>query len=330
MPGKLSALGMILLISPLCAALAAPITQFNQLVSFGDSLSDGGNAAIATLGAFPGANYATRNVPGVPFSVGYFTDGPGTNPGTSSPTGLWIDQLAGYLNITDPTPVLAPGGGTNYAVGSAESGTSSLQDVGNQVAAYIGSHTGNANTLYTIWSGANDIFDGKNPVTAADELYQSILALSADGAKYFLWLNVPGLGNTPLGRSNAMALNTLTSAFDSEWAVDLAALQARGIDVTGVDVDALFNQILNSPGSFGFTDVQDSAQGLTGVNPNNYLFWDGEHPTTAADALVAQLALNDLVAVPEPLSAGLALIGLFALFAARNKRRRRFNAGRAA
>ncbi len=38
--------------------------SIDQIVAFGDSLSDTGNVAIATLGQFPGDNYALRAVHG--------------------------------------------------------------------------------------------------------------------------------------------------------------------------------------------------------------------------------------------------------------------------
>lgn len=328
---KFLAVTGLLLMSPVYAALALPITSVNQLVVFGDSLSDAGNASIATLGAFPGPNYATRNVPGVPFPVGYFTDGPNTNPDTASPSGLWIDQFAAKAGLADPQPFLAPLPDTNLAVASAQTGSANPQDVSNQVLAFDATHpTGlPSNALYTIWAGSNDILNGNTSLQAvnkaADSLYQNILSLAAGGAKYFLWIDLAPLGDTPMARAagaqTSAALNAASVAFNAEWATDIAKLQGQGIAVVGVDVYTLFNQITSAPGSYGFNDVTDSAQGMN-ANPNSFLFWDGEHPTTAGDALVANLAFNDLVATPEPMSIGLALIGLFGLIATRKLRRR--------
>lgn len=140
------------------AALASTISsgQVSQIVTFGDSLSDGGNASIATGGAAPGPGYATRPVTGVPFPVGYFT-----NPQSSTgPSGLWIDQFAAKLGVADPSPALAPLGGSNYAVGGALTGSASLGDMQNQVNLFLATHPGNASptALYTLWGGSNDIF----------------------------------------------------------------------------------------------------------------------------------------------------------------------------
>jgi phospholipase/lecithinase/hemolysin len=109
-------------------------------------------------------------------------------------------------------------------------------------------------------------------------------------------------------------LNGASEAFDVTWSADIAALRAVGIDVEGVNVAALFGQITGDPSKFGFTDVTDPAWcgpgGLptcAGNNPNDFLYWDGEHPTTAADAQVAALAF---AATPEPGSLWLSFLGL--------------------
>src|SRR6184192_3886946 len=110
-------------LAPLVLAAATLVTppaslaaSYSDIFSFGDSLSDPGNASIATAGAFPGPGYATRSVPLVPFPVGYYT-----NPQSGSgPVGLWVDQFAAKVGVPDPLPFLAPLGGTNYSIGSAD------------------------------------------------------------------------------------------------------------------------------------------------------------------------------------------------------------------
>jgi phospholipase/lecithinase/hemolysin len=282
-------LALIALLSPL--ATAGPIGSVNQLVVFGDSLSDNGNAAIAA---------AQLGIPFPPLS-----NGP-----------LWIDQLAGKLSLPDPQPFIAGTGGTNYAIASAQTGSNGLSGVTDQLAAFALAHPGGApvDALYTLWAGANDIFNGDNPVIAADNIFNNILSLAAGGGKYFLWLNLPDLGFTPgaIAANATVPLNLASGAFDAEWAVDLGKLQALGINVTGVNVQALFAQILANPAAFGFDDVTHPGQGTP--TPNSHLFWNDVHPTTAADAFVANLAFTDL-SVPEPASIAFAALGLLSLVA---------------
>ncbi len=314
---KLLAATGALLLSPVYAAFASSV---NQLVVFGDSLSDNGNAAIVL---------AQNGTPlsGFNYAANAFTDGPNTSPATAGPYGLWIDQFAAKMGLPDPQPYLAnPLSNTNYAVAGAQTGSANIQDIGNQLTLFGASHPLGApsNALYTIWGGANDLFNGANSgKTAADNLYGNILALHQAGAQNFLWLNLPNLGLTPRGQGIS-ALTTASADFDAEWAIDIANLKGLGIDITGVDINSLFNSIIADKGAYGFTNVTSPAQN-TSDNPNNYLFWDVQHPTTAGDALIANLAYSDLNAVPEPLSAGLWLAGFVAVFAALKLRRKPVN-----
>jgi phospholipase/lecithinase/hemolysin len=307
------------------ALLANPIGSVSSLVVFGDSLSDNGNAAIALGGTLPG-NYAPNA----------FTDGPNTTPPVpvGGPTGLWIDQLAPKLGVAPATPFLA--GGSNYAVGSALSGhnpafspvppLTQVPFTTDQAGIYSAQHGGVASSsaLYTIWSGANDLVAGVSPITAADNEFHNILGLAAEGGKQFMWLNLPPLGQTPdaaaAGPLAVAALNAASAQYNFEWSLDIAKLQALGIDVVGVDVNALFLNIAANPAAFGLTNISDPAQGITG-DPDTFLFWDGQHPTTAADALIADVAFNDFVAAPEPASVAFGVLGLLCLVTLKAKTR---------
>lgn len=316
---KFFAVTGLVLISPLCTALAS---SFSQFYVFGDSLSDNGNASIALGPSFP-SNYGTYTFPGTSLTTQYFSDGPNTTPVAAGPPGLWVDQLAGKLGITDPQPVLA--GGTNYAIASAQTGSSNPQDIGNQVALFSADHiiTGAPSTgLYAFWGGANDILNAGNPVTAANNLEGYISTLASEGAKDFVWLNLPLLGDTPQGKPQQTALNAASAAFDTQWATDLAALQGKGIDVTGVNIESLFSSILGDPAAYGFTNVTDAAQGLSISTDKGYLSWDGLHPTTAGHALIADAVYDALVPTPEPSSVALAVLGMLGLIGFSAVRRR--------
>src|SRR6266550_3727522 len=305
--------------------------QVSQIVTFGDSLSDPGNASIATLGAAPGPGYATRTVTGVPFPVGYFT-----NPQSGTgPTGLWIDQFAAQLGIADPSPALAPLGGSNYAVGSALTGSANPADMQNQVNLFLATHPGNASptALYTMWGGAEDIFAGQNPVTAANNIATQIQELAADGAQNFLWLNLPNLGETPSVSgipAASAAANLASQAFDQEWAIQVANLDSLGINVIGVNIDTLFDQILANPAAFGFSNIVAACNTTPGCNPNTFLYWDNEHPTTYADSLVANLAYQDAFGAPvgvtpEPPTVTLLALGAAGLLVLWRSKRNQWN-----
>jgi phospholipase/lecithinase/hemolysin len=313
MRAKAFSLPLVLFAASHLYASGLPI---NQIVSFGDSLSDNGNAYIATGGLYPGLNYAMT-------PYGYYTDGPNTTPSSGSgPVGLWESQLAGLIGVPNPQPVLA--GGTNYAVASAQTGTTNAQDMGNQVAGFVATHPTGASSsaLYTFWGGANDLFSGSaTPQQAANNIMTEIEAVGGLGGKYFEWLNLPNLGDTPLGLATfPSVLNTETAEFNAQWQTDILVLDNLGLDVIGVNANALFSEILANPSQYLFTNADMPCQfNAVCTDPNQYVFWDDEHPTTAADKYVAELAASDLEAnlapVPESPTYAMLLLGGFGLWA---------------
>jgi phospholipase/lecithinase/hemolysin len=91
----------------------AAARPFDELIVFGDSWSDNGNARILSEGlAVP-----------PPYFGGRFSNGP-----------LWVERLAERLHLGHPTessPAPAPSlaGGTNYAFGGAQAGPGFAPDV---------------------------------------------------------------------------------------------------------------------------------------------------------------------------------------------------------
>jgi len=319
---KLLTVSAIILLISSCPIFASSLTS---LTVFGDSLSDNGNAFLLSKGLFPGANYGTYT-----FASGlttqYFSDGPNTSPTAAGAPGLWVDKLASKLGVPDPTPI-ASGSGTNYAVAGADTGTTN-QDVGVQVGLFTSTHPTGASptSLYAFWAGANDIFDGKSAVQAADNIAGYITALHSEGAVDFLWLNLPLLGDSPRGHSQQATLNTESTAFNNEWAKDIAALQGSGIAVTGVNIGALFSALISNPSRYGLTNVTTPAQGSGIPTDSGYLFWDIQHPTTEGQTLVADAVDAAVVATPEPASLGFALMGILAVaFYASRQRASRVN-----
>jgi uncharacterized protein (TIGR03437 family) len=284
--------------------LAVPLlgqVPFSQMVVFGDSLSDNGNLYIGTTRiGFP--------QPGPPlYTKGEYTDGPDSVPGTSKFVGLWEEQLAKLLNVPVPQPFLA--GGTNFAVATALTGkdpsfsllTPSIPYLTDQVNVFLGATpTPPVNALYAFWGGSNDILGGLDPLTAAANVQGNIDTLATAGAKYFLWANLPPLGEVPqtINTDNRAALNAATVAYNTASTAAISQLKAAhpGITIIAFDAYALFNAITQNPARFGFTDLVDPAQGLTTVDPNTYLFWDTLHPTTAAHAYLAQVAYSAILA----------------------------------
>jgi phospholipase/lecithinase/hemolysin len=310
----------------------------DAIYAFGDSLSDVGNAFIATSGAEPGAPYVN----------GQFSNGP-----------VWVQDLAGGLGLAPLAPSLA--GGTDYAFGTGETGPAAfdtsipaadLAGPTGQVAQFLTTHpTADPNALYTIWIGSNDLSDilaGAPPSqyaadigTAVGYVDSAIAALAGAGAKNFLIVTVPDLGLTPaalaLGPTVAGALSALSAGFDSTLVngagpiPSLAGIAATdGLDLSVLNTYTLLDAIVASPGSYGFTNVTSPC--LTGeVNysggtpcastmaaQDKYLFWDEIHPTAAGQAIVGEAALA--VVTPEPGTVFLTAAGLLGLSLVRRRR----------
>lgn len=270
---------------------------FTQFVVFGDSLSDNGNL-------YYGTSLLGLPTPGPPlYATGQYTDGANSVPSTTGPLGLWIEQLASKMNL----PVLQPytKGGLNYAVAGALTGTNPQFAPGiiaipyctDQLNLFLASNPKpSANYLYTFWCGGNDLLAGLDPVATVANVQANIDTLAKAGAKYFFWANQPPVGEIPenINTSQRAAFDVASVAYNNAWSSAIAQLKAAhpGIVIVGYDAYSGFFTLTQNASIYGFVNLTSPAQGLTGVNPNTYLFWDTIHPTTEADADVAIGAYN--------------------------------------
>jgi phospholipase/lecithinase/hemolysin len=298
----------------------------NAIYAFGDSLSDAGNAFIASGGALPAAPYVN----------GEFSNGP-----------VWVQDAAKALGLPAVTASLA--GGTDYAVGGALSGnlpgySTVPGDLPSQLAAFHGTNpVANPNGLYTIWIGSNDLnailATHPSSVQAAADIAavtanidSAISILASEGAKNFLVVTVPDLGKTPAaiagGPLDVAAASGLSFAFDnllvngSGGIPSLSALaSADSLSLNVVDTYSLLDGIIADPGAYGLSNVTSPcltgevnyAGGTPCANPSQYLFWDQEHPTAVGQALVADAVFQTLA--PEPSTLTMLGFGLVSMFA---------------
>jgi len=64
---------------------------------------------------------------------------------------------------------------------------------------------------------------------------------------------------------------------------------------------------VTNPTAFGLSDVTNACAQFTACDPSQYLFWDGIHPTSAADLIISDAIESLITAVPEP--SAVALLG---------------------
>jgi phospholipase/lecithinase/hemolysin len=301
----------------LCLALILLRASYasEKLVIFGDSLSDNGNALALTGGAFPSSPYGhTYNKSG--------TDLGDTFPGRFTDGQNWVDYFPGVAESfgTDVSVATAyfqnpqSANATNFAVGGATSGegdvfVNSLPGFQTQVLTYLNSgRQASGNDLYVIWIGANDFSDGIEPGQTVANIENGIAELSAKGARTFVVINVPDISLTPLvkslGGATVLAAKQYVLTTNVLLAVELPQFALlHGISINLVDINAIFVPLVNSPGSFGFTNSTSAAYNpTTGVvvsDPNDYVFWDGFHPTTNVHYIGAEFIFRAAFLRPQ-------------------------------
>ena len=315
-------LGSGLLALGLLVASANPAladSQHHRLVVFGDSLSDPGNAFVLlkTLEVPPFVSL----IPDAPYARGalHFSNGP-----------TWIEQLALREHTLSAGPaLLRPRVFSNYAVGGARARYDGNFHLGAQVGLFVldsGGH-GPADALYVVFIGANDIRDAlgalaydSTGVTSAGMLQlalyairDNILTLYSAGARHLLVANAPDIALTPavrmLGPTVQGAAHMLVTQFNGGLEAILHGLETSlGANITRFNVYGVLNSVVASPASVRLTNVTDPCIVLaTLVNPycarpDQYLFWDGIHPTKAGHRILAERAETALTIGAAPVA----------------------------
>lgn len=325
--------------------LKATAATFDKLYVFGDSLSDTGNVFTVSSAANKLDPSIPITPPSPPYFQGRFSNGPnwvdylapelGTAPVINS-TALAVGGPIAFTP-SGPTVNFNYGGATttnsvNFSFGGARTGfesTDARLPVGLLTEVYSYTNDLNAaqksadpDALYVVWAGPNDYnFGGLRSATVPiQNILTAVTALADKGARNILVPNIPDLGKTPRGLStDPEGLTRVTQEHNSALTTVFNGLSDKyqGLNIIPFDVNAIFTDLRANPDKYGFTNL--SSPCLTAVsvcaNPNQYLFWDDIHPTTAGHRILAQGALESLnsahtpTSVPEPAS----VLGILAL-----------------
>ncbi|MDD1428695.1 SGNH/GDSL hydrolase family protein, partial [Dolichospermum sp. ST_sed9] len=260
------------------------VNPYKNLVIFGDSLSDTGNAYKASGNTFPAPpNYQGRLSNGL----------------------IWADYFAPDLQFTDQSI-------QNYAFLGANTGISNtfgsitVPGLLTQIQQF---KTLNANSLgkdglYVIWAGVNDFLslttDPTQPVTnAVNNISSAIATLAGLGAKEIVVGNLTDLGSLPLSiaSNNVANARAISIVFNTALKQALNNLEpALNIDLTLVDIFGLSTAVQTNPANYKFTNITQPLIPVTNpVDPNQYAFWDNVHPTTRLHQLVTDTFKNTLL-----------------------------------
>lgn len=315
--------------------LATPI---DEIVVFGDSLSDSGNLLLASS-----ADPQLLPDPPPPYSNGRQSNGP-----------IWIETLADRLTVAKPNPSLV--GGTNYSYAGATTGSGlrprsslayrdldgdpstndpqiqTVPRIGAQIDTYLANNSSfKDDQLVVLWAGANDFLEimldvgagtlnPTNPGEISARIDQAVNVnmkshielLEDSGATRIVVPNQVDASHAPIWSNPASPLaspeaealmHQLVLLFNNRLDAMIAD-SGFVADIIEVDMFTAFEDLLSDPESVGLVNTTDPAIG-TGFPPDGFLFWDVIHPTTKVHSLIAEAAVR---AIPEPST--LILIGL--------------------
>lgn len=192
----------------LTLASPASAAPYNQLVVFGDSFSDTGNAATAIPGVAPSP----------PYFANRFSNGPN-----------YVDRIGTSLGLPSTASLQ---GGTDYAYAAATTsatqpsplGAQAVPSLAAQVATYLASVGGvaNPNALYVVQGGTNDVLgglltlkgtNGTGAAATLDTIAKTGAAnivgiegqLAAAGGRNFLTVSLPDLALLPVTRASGFS-----------------------------------------------------------------------------------------------------------------------------
>ncbi|MBI3186940.1 MAG: SGNH/GDSL hydrolase family protein [Gammaproteobacteria bacterium] len=279
-----------------------------KLVVFGDSLSDPGNL-YALTGLSVQAPYEL--IPSAPYVIGdyHLTNGD-----------TWVEQLADKLDIKSGPAFVKTRYG-NYAVGGARARATGFMDLTSQVGSYLANDKlkDTSRTLYVIMIGGNDVRDAiealQTDVTGASSLQiltaavtsvsDNILALQAAGARHIVVANAPDLAIVPAlimaGPQAQGAAHFMSVSYNTALDNLLNQLEMfLPVEFMRLDLYSFLYAVTSMPANYGLVNVTmpclsfGVVENAVCAQPDDYLFWDGIHPTTKGHAKIAEYAASVL------------------------------------
>ncbi len=294
---KISAAVCLFFVFLVLTSSAAHARLYQNIVAFGDSLSD---------------HYGLQGYLG-PYD-------PVTNPTgvleVWSNGDVWVEYLSGNWGAVLDNNAIAGAMTQGHENDSIQFLTDSgiLPNLGlvGQVDLYVASSPviDALNTLFTIWIGGNDLLEfGRGEYPTADpavmvadamtRISNSVLSLYAQGARHFLILNLPDIGKSP-GYCNQppaeiAAVTQIVQAYNTALATVVQTFETDLTDIIiySFDIFSYMNKMINSgafvntTGTYMELDSEGNQTGNVNGNAEDYLFWDNIHPMTQAHKMIA-------------------------------------------
>ena len=301
--------------------------SYDGIVAFGDSLSDPGNVFVAT-GLQSVRPFNEDNIPDAPYARGghHFSNGStwieqlssdlklkeGTGPALRTSaftnyafgaarardTGSPYDLAQQVTLFLDSGQVITPDTLISLYVGG--------NDVRDALVAFFVAFEqtlGMGGTMAEA-QAAGEAAAGEILIAAITAIADNIVVLAMAGGIQFLVPNVPNIGVTPavraLGDEAAFLASLLSVQFNVALDSTLKGLALMGIQITTLNVYQLIDDVVADPGVAGLANSTDACitplvrKGAFCNQPDDYLFWDGIHPTRAGHAYLATAAMEAL------------------------------------
>lgn len=347
---------LLALAAPLSESAIA--VSFDRMYVFGDSLSDTGNVSNVTRFVQTLDPSTSVQPPSPPYFQGRYSNGPlwvdyladafdvdlVPSSTLALPAPITVTP-SGSVTVNENFAGRTVDRSVNFAFGGAQSDLNNAVDprlpgILRETNAFLSDHLAagaqaDKDALYVVWAaGANDY----QPSTFAEpdkaiasvmkNIAQSITTLFDLGARNFLIPNAPNLGLTPLAlAAGPQVSGLLTDISKGHNALLQSTLTSLGQSLTGaklvsLDINGLLARAIADPGRYGFVETQTSCLNQVTLAvcdaPDQYLFWDGIHPSGKAHQVVSEFALATLhdayddgsVSVPEPEMGWLGAIAL--------------------
>lgn len=292
------------------AATAPTAPAYSQIIAFGDSLSDTGN--LYRLTSF----LPTGGIPGAPYYQGRFSNGR-----------LAVEDMAADLGLSLLSNAVA---GAQTGFGNQGGAFLYGTGVGGQIMQFEARTPKlDASALYFLWAGPNDFYTASNmqqaatSVTASANMLINVRNLYDHGARDFFLPLMPDLSQTPEAlhgqAAYAAAAKQRTQEYNRALSLGLSGLQASlpGIRLTVFDTPSFMSKTVGELKTLGldvanacYDMVKDDVCGFQ----EQYLFWDGVHPTNTGNWILGQAFANAAVSpTPEPGALNLMLLGLLGM-----------------
>ena len=273
------------------------LPTWDKIYVFGDSLSDTGNVLNLTEGQFPT----------LPYAKGRFSNGDIWLDYLSEKLDLDIELLGDSLSGDFTSNGEFEDSSLNFAIGGATSGEENVgivpfglkQQIDNFKLQSQSSQETLNDDLFSVWIGANDYFSfiEDDPTTEEiietnfpdrnQEIVSSVIEvvdinignavrdiIDAGGENIAIF-NLPNIDRTPLAQNlvekDRHILQKLTILHNQHLSnlIQETEVSNPNVNIFEIDVDRLFDEILENPHDFGFTNVIDNYSGIelyTGSN----------------------------------------------------------------